>query len=96
MFQIFIENKFSEASKPSILKREENKEKLEILGRELGLAGGFGNYPSKSKDIPARGMDEAAARKVLKLLNLGCKKVNFTVSQSYYPMALPFSDGEDR
>ena len=80
-FHIFIDNKFSEATTPDDQEKQENKEKLEILGRELGLAGGFGNYPNKSEECPARGMDKAAARNVLKLLNLGCKKVNFSVRQ---------------
>lgn len=75
---------------PSIQKKQEKQEQLEILGNELGLAGGFGNYATKSKDIPARGMDKAAARNVLKLLNLGCKNVNFSVRQIVYCVALSF------
>ena len=62
-----------------------SKRRLEQLKNEMLLSVGLGHYPIDSTEVPSHGMTENEARKVLKLLNAGCKKVNFTVRLRFSP-----------
>ena len=46
---------------------------------KLKLSAGIGHYPSDSKDAPTCEMDDSHIRHVLKLLDLGYKKINLWV-----------------
>ena len=50
-----------------------------IVQKRLELAAGLGNYPKDSDVSPTSDMTIQEARFVLKLLDLGFKKVNFWV-----------------
>ena len=50
-----------------------------IVIEKLKLSAGIGHYPSDSEDAPTCQMERMHIRYVLKLLDLGYKKVNFWV-----------------
>ena len=54
-----------------------------IVKEKLQISAGLGHYPSDSEDAPTCEMDKSHIRYVLKLIDLGYKKVNFWVRQKY-------------
>ena len=57
---------------------EANKAKLDQLKSKMGVEQGYGHYADANVVGPG-GMGKTEAKEVLKLLNLGCKEVNFRV-----------------
>ena len=55
-----------------------------IVEEKLQISAGLGHYPADSEDVPTCEMDESDIRHVLKLIDLGHKKINLWVRRIFF------------
>ena len=65
-----------------------------LVKQKLQLSAGLGHYPRfhDSEDVPTYELEKSHIRYVLKLLDLGHKKVNFWVRRNHFLISNKFLD----